>query len=78
MPYLYKKSIIFFDLFVLILKILYICHLYACIFHFIGIIEIENGKPSWLDYYELKDESVGIKYLTCVYFNVVTISTIGN
>ncbi len=54
-----------------------IAHIFACIWHLIGVASDKNDQNNWIDYYKLNNEDWHKKYLTSLYFVCVTMNTVG-
>lgn len=61
----------------LILSAILVAHLSACAFHFIGIYEQSNGLENWIDIEGLSNIAVPEMYITCVYWAMATMTTVG-
>lgn len=61
------------------MKIMYLCHLFACFFFKLGIFVQKNGSDSWLDQFIQNDERYENDYLyvNSIYFAAITITTVG-
>jgi len=72
-----KKEGIF-QLFKLIINLLFLAHIFACIWHFIGLWEINHlVSDNWLVFNNLEQEDWLIKYVYSFYFSIVTMMTVG-
>lgn len=60
----------------LIFGVLFLSHLLACIWHFIGYIEKENSN-TWLFFYDLMTKPWYIRYLNSYYYVVISMNTVG-
>ena len=60
----------------LFLIVFYIAHFFSCTWYYIGLIDISN-KNSWLNVKELNNESWEMKYVSSLYFSIVTMVTVG-
>ena len=67
----------FFKFFEIILKIFLLTHVFACVFHYIGQLEVENNSPSWLESKNLENEDWIVRYLNSYYYICVTMNTVG-
>ncbi|EWS75104.1 cyclic nucleotide-binding domain protein (macronuclear) [Tetrahymena thermophila SB210] len=67
------------DMVKLILLILYIAHLCGCIWHYIAVIEIENGfSQTWMNKSGISlSDSWWYRYVDSLYWAVVTMCTLG-
>jgi len=52
------------------LLVILLCHWLGCIYHLIG--DLEGGDENWLDVDEIKDSSIGFKYLRSFYWALYT------
>ena len=67
-----------FNLIKLSLLILYIAHFFACVFHYIAIVQINSGAiDTWLHSKNLIHKLSFEKYVNSLYFSVVTMITVG-
>ena len=64
-----------FDLIRLVFTMLYLAHLMCCGFNYLGL--IENSDTSWLAVFRLRDSHWTVRYLNGIYFQVVTMLTVG-
>mmetsp|Transcript_26507 Transcript_26507/g.43460 ORF Transcript_26507/g.43460 Transcript_26507/m.43460 type:complete len:724 (-) Transcript_26507:102-2273(-) len=55
--------------------ILFLCHWFSCIFHFIG--SQEESYDTWIIADGMQEESMGRRYLRSFYWSMYTITTIG-
>ena len=62
------------SLFKLILRIVFISHMFACIWYYIGTINSEN---SWILDHSLENSPWYVKYLNSYYFVCITMNTVG-
>lgn len=60
----------------LIFGVLFLSHLLACIWHFIGYIEKDNSN-NWLFFYDLMTKPWYIRYLNSYYYVVISMNTVG-
>ncbi|KAM3144614.1 hypothetical protein pb186bvf_003221 [Paramecium bursaria] len=80
----------FYKLFEIILVIIWICHLFACVFHRIGQIAIRDGVPSWQQeskmfnfdqdgqtLYVYNELSLKLQYMYSFYWAVSTMISVG-
>ena len=66
------------DLIKLLFIITFLSHLIACIWHYLAIIEIDQGiSPNWLSKYYLLDYSWQDRYIYSLYWSLTTMITIG-
>ena len=56
--------------------ILFLCHWFSCIFHFMGNRE-ETSYETWITADNMQDEIMGRRYLRSFYWSLYTITTIG-
>ncbi|KAL4470332.1 hypothetical protein ABPG74_011943 [Tetrahymena malaccensis] len=63
------------NLILLMTKIIYLCHLFACFFYKIGRFSQSQGEQSWLD--QLGDSNSQTLYINAIYYASVTITTVG-
>lgn len=61
----------------LILSAVLVAHLSACAFHFIGLYEQSKGVENWIDNEGLDSIAVPEMYITCVYWAMATMTTVG-
>ena len=53
-------------------------HFVACGFHYVGYSDIQNGRDdTWLNKQQIVEEPNGIRYLTSIYFAMITMVTVG-
>ncbi|EAR86588.2 cyclic nucleotide-binding domain protein (macronuclear) [Tetrahymena thermophila SB210] len=58
--------------------IVMIVHYFACIFHYVGLSQINDKyEISWLNYYQLENTAWQIRYNYSLYFSFITTATIG-
>lgn len=55
----------------------FVCHFVGCGFHTVAVLEKSVYSETWLDKYEINDESWGIKYLFSLYYSLITMCTVG-
>ncbi|CAK91413.1 unnamed protein product (macronuclear) [Paramecium tetraurelia] len=72
-----KTSTSILNLAKLLLMILYIVHLYSCLWFFIGDYGGQMNWSNWLDDRHLKNESSVSQYLESFYFSTVTMISVG-
>ncbi|KAL4502425.1 hypothetical protein ABPG72_012012 [Tetrahymena utriculariae] len=63
------------NLILLMTKIIYLCHLFACFFYKIGRFSQSQGEQSWID--QLSDSNNQTLYINAIYYASVTITTVG-
>ncbi|KAL4499232.1 hypothetical protein ABPG72_006818 [Tetrahymena utriculariae] len=62
----------------LLVEVIILCHIFACIWYSLGLYQENNGiYQNWLRSQNLEDQLVRTKYISSLYFSVVTIGTIG-
>ena len=61
----------------LMLFVLLIAHFCACVFYLVSINDADSYSVTWISYRGLLDESIGVKYLTSIYWAVTTMTTVG-
>ncbi|KAL4426625.1 hypothetical protein ABPG74_003088 [Tetrahymena malaccensis] len=62
----------------LIIFIVFMAHIFACIFHFIGLQHLnDNNFKSWLQNYNIQNEVWYIRYNYSLYYSFITMITIG-
>ena len=67
-----------FQLFKLIINLLFLAHICACVWHYLGVWEISIGvTDNWLVVKEIHDKAWIIKYIYSLYFAIVTMMTVG-
>ena len=59
----------------LVVKIILICHIFACIWHAVAI--FNQGQENWLCYYQLINEDSFTRYLYSFYWAAMTMITVG-
>ena len=52
-------------------------HWLGCAFHFVAQQEIFSNAESWLEKKEIENTSVSERYITSLYWAVVTMNTVG-
>ncbi|KAL4475002.1 hypothetical protein ABPG74_001698 [Tetrahymena malaccensis] len=58
--------------------IVMIVHYFACIFHYVGLYQIDDKvEISWINYYQLQNTAWQIRYNYSLYFSFITTATIG-
>lgn len=68
----------FFQLVKLIVNLLFLAHICACLWHYLGMWEVKNGiYNSWLIVENINEENWTIKYIYSLYFSIVTMMTVG-
>lgn len=67
-----------FQLLKLFLKLIFIAHICACAWHFLGMTEVSRGIPdNWIVARGISDNSWQIRYIVSFYFSIVTMMTVG-
>jgi len=67
-----------FQLLKLMVNIMFLAHLSACIWHFLGYWEVKNGYDiNWLASKGLVEENWQVRYIYSLYFSIVTMVTVG-
>ena len=67
-----------FQLIKLIINLLFLAHLCACVFHFLGNWELNNGYfDNWLSFKNIDGEVWQVRYVYSMYFSIVTMMTVG-
>ncbi|EWS73859.1 cation channel family protein, putative (macronuclear) [Tetrahymena thermophila SB210] len=62
----------------LLVEVIILCHLFACIWYSLGYYQESYGiYQNWLRSQNLQDQLVRTKYISSLYFSVITIGTIG-
>lgn len=59
----------------LVVKILFICHVFACGWY--GIARYSDQNINWIIYYQVDQESVYTLYITSFYWAAMTMVTVG-
>ena len=65
------------DLIVLFLLIIFIAHLAACGWYYVGVNSIDSNSRNWINEKELMEEDWHIKYMSSFYWSIVTVMTVG-
>lgn len=66
------------SLFVLMIQIFYVAHIFACFFHYISLPGALGTFPqTWVDKFGFADQSVEDRYTAALYFVIITMSTVG-
>lgn len=66
------------SLFVLMLQIFYIAHIFACFWHYIALPQATGDFPdNWLNAAGLEDAPIRDRYIASFYFVIITMVTIG-
>lgn len=68
-----------YSLFCLIYFVMLVAHFCACMWSYLGRVEIESYgyRNTWLDFYHISDETWQIKYLYSIYYIAITSMTVG-
>lgn len=64
----------------MLLRIFFLSHLFACIWHFVGEISLNSYDSygiNWINTRGLTNVSVWTKYIDSFYFVVITMNTVG-
>jgi hypothetical protein len=56
----------------IICKLVFIFHIFGCLWHKIGSSEEDTG---WLEFYKFKDSSLTERYIISVYFAIINMSS---
>lgn len=67
----------FYDLFVVMFKLLFIAHLYACMWHYIGYSQGEKTDHTWLKLMNIENSKWYIRYIYSIYWALTTMVTVG-
>ncbi|KAL4472592.1 hypothetical protein ABPG74_018541 [Tetrahymena malaccensis] len=68
----------FTNLTLLLIQILYLMHVFACMWYKIGVyVDTDLQEKSWIQNFKVKDTSEQVYYVNSIYFAIVTIITIG-
>lgn len=68
----------FFEFFSLIFKVIFMAHIYACLWHYISFESVQNGdKETWIHEKNLQDSSWQIRYIYSFYWALTTMVTVG-
>ncbi|EWS71700.1 cation channel family protein (macronuclear) [Tetrahymena thermophila SB210] len=66
------------NLVALFIEVVFLCHLFACIWYSIGNYQVQQGMtPNWIQKYSTSDNNQYQQYIDSIYFSVITIGTIG-
>lgn len=67
-----------FQLLKLIINLLFLAHMSACAWHYVGLTELKNGVDiNWLTIKGIEFKSWYIRYIYSFYFSIVTMMTVG-
>jgi len=61
----------------LLLYIIFLAHIVACIWHFVGMLVYNSYSQSWISAYGFLDESIGERYVASLYWTLLTMITVG-
>ena len=62
----------------LIYFLIFVCHICACSWHFLGMIELNYAdKLSWVTRYHLENEDWMTRYIYSFYWSTITTLTVG-
>ncbi|KAL4460793.1 hypothetical protein ABPG72_015852 [Tetrahymena utriculariae] len=64
------------SLFYLLAQVMYLAHLFTCLWNYIGLLQLQQNK-GWIVYYNFQTESVTSRYIQIFYYAIVTMTTIG-
>ncbi|EAR85991.2 cyclic nucleotide-binding domain protein (macronuclear) [Tetrahymena thermophila SB210] len=68
----------FTNLTLLLIQILYLMHVFACMWYKIGVyVDRDLQEKSWIQNFKVKETSEQVYYVNSIYFAIVTIITIG-
>lgn len=66
------------NLIILIIRIFFIAHIFACFWHYITLPQAIGSFPNnWVDYFGFARESVSSRYIASLYFIIVSMLTVG-
>ena len=72
-----SRASLFSQLFYLVFIMLFLSHIFGCIWSFIGLYESEHNLNSWMRRRNIEYEAWDVIYLNAVYFSIVTMCTVG-
>ena len=72
----YYNSILW-EIYLTIINFFFYNHMISCIWIYVGMQEIYYMKSSWIIFYNLKDHPKFQIYITSLYYNLVTVFTVG-
>ena len=72
---IFGSNLHLFELFELIIKIIFIGHVFACMWH--GVAFYNKMPTTWLTYYNLADSTIFEKYNYSLYWATMTMVTVG-
>lgn len=61
----------------LILTVLFISHIFSCLWHYVAIVTSSSNKDNWIDYLNLTKAGWKARYVNSFYFVVVVMNTVG-
>lgn len=61
----------------LVLTVLFISHIFSCLWHYVAIVSSADNKENWLDSLNLSKADWNDKYVNSFYFVVVVMNTVG-
>lgn len=61
----------------LVLSVLFISHIFCCLWHSVATISAANNKDNWLDSLNLSKADWNVRYVNSFYFVVVVMNTVG-
>ena len=61
----------------LILSVIFISHIFSCLWHYVATVSSENNKDNWLDSLNLTKTDWNVRYVNSFYFVVVVMNTVG-
>ncbi|EGR32054.1 cation channel family protein, putative [Ichthyophthirius multifiliis] len=66
------------SIFTLLIEVVFLCHVFACMWHGQAQIQIQNGSlDTWLHKQQITESSVYTRYVYSIYFSAITIGTVG-
>jgi Ion channel len=65
------------DLIKSVFFLMFVAHLTACAWHFLGETLVQYGQRSWLIEYQTYGKPWQIRYIQSIYFSIITTLTIG-
>lgn len=67
----------FYELFLVLFKLLFIAHIYACIWHYIAYFQLKNAKDNWMNSIQIEERSWFVRYSYSAYWALTTMVTVG-
>jgi hypothetical protein len=67
----------FYNIIKLLLTMIYIEHIFSCIWSLIGLLELSNNQYSWIEFRDLSGSNWKEQYLEALYFTTVTMTSVG-